>query len=196
VVTPATVIGAAVAPECVPVLVTPPLLDTHVAVWLVIALPLFAPIVNVTLRDPVAIAVEPETAFTAVGGAGEPTITGNDAAEARPTPRPLIAFTVHVYDLPVVTPVTVMGAGAASRWAPLFVTPPLLDTHVATWAVIALPLLAPIVNVTVNEPVAAVVEPDFATTFVGGAGEPTITGGEESDARPSPRLFVPVTVQV
>jgi hypothetical protein len=30
----------------------PPLLDTHVAVWLVIALPLFAPIANVTVNKP------------------------------------------------------------------------------------------------------------------------------------------------
>ena len=38
----AIVIGAAAAPLCTPVLVTPPLLDTQVAVCLVIALPLFA----------------------------------------------------------------------------------------------------------------------------------------------------------
>ena len=40
--------GAAVAPVWVPVLVTPPLLEVQVAVWLVMALPLLAPIVKVT----------------------------------------------------------------------------------------------------------------------------------------------------
>jgi hypothetical protein len=96
VVTPATVIGAAVAPECVPVLVTPPLLDTHVAVWLVIALPLFAPILYVTVNEPVAVVVACDTALTAVGAAGEPTITASDGADARPAPRAFVALTVQV----------------------------------------------------------------------------------------------------
>jgi hypothetical protein len=52
------------------------------------------------------------------------------------------------------------------------------------------------VNVTVNEPVAVVVVPDLATTFVGGAGEPTITGNDGTDARPAPRPFVAWTVHV
>jgi hypothetical protein len=122
------VIGAAVAPECVPVLVTPPLLDTHVAVWLVIALPLFAPITNVTVNDPVVVVAEPDTAFTFVGGAGEPTITASDGADATPVPTALVAWTVHVYVLPVVTPATVNG-DPAPVCTP--VAPPLLDPHVA-----------------------------------------------------------------
>jgi hypothetical protein len=72
--------------------VTPPLLDVHVAVWLWIVLPLFAPIVNVTRSVPDAILV----ATTAVGGAGEPTITGPDAADASPIPRAFFAVTLHV----------------------------------------------------------------------------------------------------
>jgi hypothetical protein len=70
--------------------------DTHIAVWLVIALPLFAPIVNVTVKEPVAVVVDPDTAFTPVGAAGEPTITGNDAADAAPAPTTFVALTVHV----------------------------------------------------------------------------------------------------
>src|SRR4029077_19519452 len=119
--------------------------------------------------------------------------TGSDGAESRPAPRALVAFTVHVYDLPVVTAATVIGAAVAPACVPVLVTPPLLDTHVAVWLVIALPLFAPIVNVTTNEPVAVVVEPDFATTAVGAAGEPTITGSEGADAKPAPRAFVAFT---
>src|SRR4051812_37918311 len=105
---PATVIGAGLAPVWAPVLVIPPLLDTHVAVWLAIALPLLAPIVKETTTEPVGAAVEPDLATTFVGGAGEPTITGDDALDAGPAPRALIALTVHAYTVPVVVPVTVI----------------------------------------------------------------------------------------
>jgi hypothetical protein len=98
-------------------------------------------------------------ALTPVGGAGDPTITGADGADPRPTPRALVAFTVHVYVPPVLNPATVIGAAVAPEWAPVLVTPPLLDVHVAVWLVIALPLSAPIVNLTVNEPVEVVVTP-------------------------------------
>jgi hypothetical protein len=97
VVTAATVIGAAAAPTCVPVLVTPPLLDVHVAVWLVIALPLSAPIVNVTVNEPVAAAVEFDTAFTPLGGLGaSATVTELDAADEAPVPKAFVAVTAHV----------------------------------------------------------------------------------------------------
>ena len=96
VVTAATVIGAAAAPVCTPVFVTPPLLDVHVAVWLVIALPLPAPIVKVTVNEPVATVVEPDTAFTAVGAAGEPTTTGNDGDDCRPVPIWFVPATLNV----------------------------------------------------------------------------------------------------
>ena len=72
VVRPVTVRGPD-APDLVRV--RPPLPDAQVAVTLVIALPLFAPGVNDTLNGPVVVAVEPDTALTTVGGAGEPTIT-------------------------------------------------------------------------------------------------------------------------
>jgi hypothetical protein len=72
------------------------LLEVHFAVWLVIALPLSAPRVNVTVNEPVADVVDPDTAFTAVGAAGAPTITGSDGADTRLAPRALLAVTVHV----------------------------------------------------------------------------------------------------
>jgi hypothetical protein len=187
-----TVIGAAVAPACVPVFVTPPFDDAHVAVWEVIAEPLFAPMVNDTLICPAATF----TADTPVGGAGEPTITGNDATDAKPAPRAFVALTVHVYDLPVVTAATVIGAAVAPTCVPVFVTPPFDDTHVAVCEVIAALLFAPSTNVTTNEPVAVVVEPDLATTAVGAAGVPTITGNEATETALVPTALAAFTVHV
>ena len=68
--------------------------------------------------------------------------------------------------------------------------------RVAVWPVIALTLSAPSVNVTVNEPVVVVVDPDTALTPVGAAGEPTITAPDAADAGPVPTTFVAVTVKV
>ena len=188
-------IGAAVAPECVPVLVTPPLVDVHVAVWLVIALPLFAPIVNVTVNDPVVVVAGPDTALTFVGAAGEPTITASDGADAAPVPMALVAWTVHEYVAPVVKPVTVNG-DTAPVCTP--VAPPLVDPHVAVYPVMALPpLLAGAVNVTVSEPVAVVVDPDTAFTPVGASGAVTgVTALDAADGGPVPTAFVAVTVHV
>ena len=188
-------IGAAVAPECVPVLVTPPLVDVHVAVWLVIALPLFAPIVNVTVNEPVVVVAGPDTALTFVGAAGEPTITASDGADATPVPIPFVAWTVHVYVAAVVKAVTVNG-DPAPLCTP--VAPPLLDPHVAVYPVIALPpLFAGAANVTVNDPVAVVVEPDTAFTAVGASGAVTaVTALDAADAGPVPTAFVAVTVHV
>jgi hypothetical protein len=73
-------------------LVAPPLLEVHVAVWLMMALPLLAPMVKETLICPAATL----SAVTFVGAAGDPTTTGSDAVDARPAPRELVAFTVHV----------------------------------------------------------------------------------------------------
>jgi hypothetical protein len=62
----------------------------------VIALPLFAPSAKVTVSEPVLVAVDADTAFTAPGAAGDPTITGSDGADARLAPRALLALTVQV----------------------------------------------------------------------------------------------------
>ena len=89
---PVTSIGAAADPVWMADFVTPLLLDVHVAVCLWIALPLSAPIVKVTRSVPDKIFA----ATTAVGGAGEPTIIGPDAADASPIPRAFLAVTLHV----------------------------------------------------------------------------------------------------
>ena len=73
-------------------------------------------------------------------------------------------------------------------------TPPLLDMHVAVWLVIALPLLAPMVNVTVNEPVAAIVAPDTAFTPVGATGTSvTVTDADAPLGVLSPTEFTATT---
>ena len=69
------------------------------------------------------------TAVTPVGAAGEPTITGNDAADATPAPRALVARTVHVYDLAVVTAETVMAAADGPLRVAVLVAPPLLEVQ-------------------------------------------------------------------
>jgi len=161
----ATVIG-----EAVPVFerVAPPLDETHAAVYPVIALPLFAPGVNLTFSEPAATL----TAVTCVGAAGAPTIAAADGSLAGPVPRAFVARTVHVYRLPVVKLVTVNGDAV-----PVFVwvAPPLFDAHLAVNPVIALPLRAPALNDTFSGPVALVVEPGTAFTSVGAPGGLAVT---------------------
>ena len=88
-VSPVTMIGLAVLAFAA---ATPPFVDVHVTVNVVIALPLFAPGVNVTFNEPAATF----TAFTAVGAAGAPTVTAGDGVDGRLVPRAFVALTVHV----------------------------------------------------------------------------------------------------
>jgi hypothetical protein len=92
------VIATAVAPACVPVFVTPLLLDVHVAVNCVIALPpLFAGAAYVTTNEPVVVVVEPDFATTPVGAPGAVGTTNEfDGADAGPVPTLFVAVTVHV----------------------------------------------------------------------------------------------------
>ena len=66
--------------------------DVHVAAYPVIVLPLLAPAAKDTRSEPFATFV----ALTAVGAAGDPTISAPEATDAAPAPAALIAFTVHV----------------------------------------------------------------------------------------------------
>jgi hypothetical protein len=182
VVAPETAIGLVAA---LPVLVTPPLLDVQVAVLLVIGTPFAAPSVNDTLSGPVAVVVEPETAFTAVGAAGATaTITAFDAADAGPVPTPLVAWTWQVYVLPSVRPLTTIGL-----LGPLAtpVVPPLLDVQVAVKLVMGRPLVVPAVNGTLRP------APDRVTVpIVGALG--TVAGMiafEAADSGPDPIELVP-----
>jgi hypothetical protein len=84
---------------------------------------LFAPATNDTLICPAATL----TAVTLVGGAGEPTMTASDEADAKPAPREFAALTAHVYIFPVVKAVTTTGLAVPFCER---VTPALLDVHV------------------------------------------------------------------
>jgi len=74
-----------------------------------------------------------------------------DGCDEGPVPRALVAFTVHVYDLPGVNPLTVTGPVRADFER---VTPPLLDVHVAVYFVIGEPLFRGAPNPTFTTPLA------------------------------------------
>ena len=94
VVSPVTVIGDLVD---VAVAVAPPLLDVHVTVYEVIALPPVAPAVNVTTAEPgVWVRVEIDGALGLAA-----TTNSAEATDAGLLPNPLVASTVHVYVLPL-----------------------------------------------------------------------------------------------
>lgn len=77
-------------------------------------------------------------------------------------------------------------------------TPPLVDEHVAAYPVIAVPpSLTGVENVTINEPVLAVVEPDTALADLGAPGAvAAVTGLEASEAEPVPAPLVAATLHV
>ena len=178
--------------ERLPVLerATPPLPDTHAAVYPVIALPLLAPGRNDTLSEPEATLA----ASTRVGAPGEPTITAADLTDQDPVPRAFVARTLHVYFLPVVRPDTVNGEPVPVL---LLFTPPLLDAHVVAYRVIALPLLAPALNDTTNGPVALVVEPDTAFTRLGAPGAVDgVTFADSADCAPTPTELTAATLNL
>jgi hypothetical protein len=69
----------------------------------------------------------------------------------------------------------------------------LVDTHDAVWLVIVPPLFAPTPNVTTREPKTVVVGVGLATTPVGAAGVPTITGDDVADPAPGPPVPIATT---
>jgi hypothetical protein len=190
VVSPVTVTALLAA---VPEPETPPSDETQLAVKSVIAAPSSAPAVKVTTSGPVAAVAAPDTACGLVGAEGAPTTNCADGADARPVPREFVPVTLHVYVLPVVRPDNAIGLALPVCVA---VAPPLLETHEAVKLVIAAPLLAPEVKLTVAPPVAFVVDAVTAATAVGGAGDPTITAADAVDGLPVPAAFVAVAVQV
>ena len=91
--------------------------------------PLLTGAVNVTTNEPVAVVVEPEVAFTAVGAPGTVAATNAfEGAESGPVPTPLVALTVQVYVLPAVSVVTETGLAAP---LPVRSVPPFDDVQVA-----------------------------------------------------------------
>ena len=161
---PVTVIARCAGSVTVFVPVAPPFADTHPAVNPVNALPLLPLAVYATRNCPGFGRVTP----VSVGAGGEPTITAPDAAENGPGPTAFVARTLHVYDLPVVAPVTVTGDAAPD---PIRAAPPFDEVHETPKEVIGLPPVAVgAANDTVSEPVAVVVEPERVTTEVGEPG--------------------------
>ncbi len=109
--------------------------------------------------------------------------------EGGPVPRALVAFTVHVYVLPALKPVTVNGPALAEV---VLVTPPILELHVAEYFVIGEPLLFGTPNATRSTP-----RPTrTARAAVTAAGAPTVTDTDMTDGGPSTSPFSAVTVNV
>jgi hypothetical protein len=171
------------APACERV--TPPLLDAQDAVYAVIALPLSPGAANVTTSTWFARLTVgwAGTSGTAAG------TTAFDAGDVPPLPTSFVAVTVHVYVLPLVRLLTVIGDAG-----PVLLpgTPPSLDVHDTEYDMIALPLSAGGVNETTTtwSPRAA----------EGAAGVPGrvagTTGFEADDGGLTPTAFVAVTVHV
>ena len=150
--------------------------------------PLLAGAVNVTLAcalPGVAVPIVGAPAAT-TGAVG---VTLFDGAEGAPVPALLVAVTVNVYAVPLVSPVTTIGDPA-----PVLNTPPGLA--VTRYCVIAAPpLLAGAVNVTL-----ACALPALAVPIVGAPGAETgavgVTLFDTADGALVPALLVAVTVNV
>jgi hypothetical protein len=181
-VSPVTVIGDAV-PVSVPA--APPSSEVQLAEKLVIALPLFAPGVNATETD-----VSPRVTLVIVGASGAAAgTTLADADEGTLVPIALVAVTVHVYVLPLVKLLTVIGDAAPVLLPDV---PPLLEVHDAEYERIAKPLLAPGVNATEIDAL-----PRVTLVMVGASGAaPGTTARDGGDALLVPTALVAVTVQV
>ena len=175
---PVTVIG-----EDAPVAVRPP--GEEVTVYPVIAdPPVFVGAVKLTVALPLLTVAEIPVGVPGAVAAG---LTADDAFEAVPVATELVAMTVKVYAVPLVSPVTVIGDDA-----PVAVRPP--GEEVTVYPVIAdPPVFVGAVKLTVALPLLTV-----ALIPVGapGALAASVTAEEAPDAVPAPMAFVAVTVNV
>ena len=181
-VSPVTVIGddvplaeigvpppAGVAVTVYPVIADPPVFVG--AAKLTVALPLL-PLAEMLVGTPGAI------------GAG---VTADDALEAVPVPTELVATTVKVYAVPLVSPVTVIGDEE-----PVAVRPP--GDEVTVYPVIAdPPVFVGAVKLTVALPLLPIAEILVGTPGTVNAG---VTGADALEEPPEMPPFVAVTVQV
>jgi hypothetical protein len=163
----------------------PPLLDVHEALYDAIALPLSAPGVKATVTVPF-----PRVTPVMVGGSGTAAGTaGSDGSDAADGPTPLVAVTVQVYVLPLVSPLTVI-ADAVSLLLPG--APPSSDEHEALYDVMALPLSFGGVNETTIKWL-----PRAAVGWGGASGAAAgMTDADAADAGPGPIALLAVTVHV
>lgn len=141
------------------------------------------PVLEGAVQDTTAERV-PAVAETFVGapGAGLPGVTAADAVEAGPLPTEFVATTVNVYDVPLVSPVTV-------ATVPVVVAVTLPGLDVTVYCVIGAPLLAGAVHVTFALPYPAV-----AVTVVGAFGTPFGVNDADAPSAPVPTAFVALTV--
>ena len=101
-----------------------PVTDEHEAVYDVIGLPFSAGATNDTRMRWL-----PRATVGCAGALGAAAGTkGAEGAEVAPVPMMLVAATVHVYVLPLVRPLTVIGDAVSVL---LDAVPPLLDAHAA-----------------------------------------------------------------
>ena len=113
-------------------------------------------------------------------------VTADDALEAVPVPSELVAVTVKVYAVPLVSPVTVIGDEA-----PVAVRPS--GEEVTVYPVIAAPPSFGAVKLTVALPLLPVAEILVGTPGAVIAG---VTADDALEAVPVPIEFVAVTVKV
>ena len=125
----------------------------------------------------------------------ESVVTGADAADGAPRPLRFLAATVHVYVLPALRSLTLIGDACR-----VFdrVRPPLLDVHTALYSKIDdPPLLAGGENATVTlwcPAVADVIVGAPGTVITG--GDSVTTGAELADGGPKPTRLRAITLQV
>ena len=165
--------------------VVPPLLEVHVAVKLVIALPPLPFAVNATIT-----VLFPRVTPVSVGASGtSPATKDDDATEAALSPNPLVATTAHVYVLLFVSELTVIGDDAPDTDR---VAPPSLDVHVAANAVIGSPALPLAVNATTAE-----LLPRVTPVTLGAGGFVAATKDDDADDEGlSPTALVATAVHV
>ena len=155
-------------------------------VYPVIADPLVAGAVQLTVTVPVLLAT-PLTAPGAPGGSAG--MTAPDAADAVPVPTELVAVTVKVYEVPRVSPTTVVDADAEV----IPVQPPQVGLAVTVYWVIVEPLLAGAVQERFTVPLALAVP----LTEVGAPGAVAgMTPADAAEMGPAPEELVGVTLKV
>jgi hypothetical protein len=153
----------------------------QITVYPVMALPLGFGAAHLTI----AVAL-PAVAVTAAGAPGGPIgVTLLEGADDGPAPDALVAVTVNVYDVPLLSPLTMQGDPMQGRLPP---------DQITVYPVMALPLGFGAVQLTV-----AWLLPAVAVTPVGAPGAPGavgVTALDGADAGLDPYEFVAVTVNV
>jgi hypothetical protein len=135
----------------------------------------------------------PPTATTPVGAVGEPVTTPVEAVEAALVPLALVSLTVKVYEVPLVSPPTVVDVAAG---LPVTVSPVQAEQAgdgVSVYPVIVPESDAPAAQLTLVCPDVLVGTP---VTPVGAAGMPTTSAVEDGEAAEFPSPLAAIRVNV